>query len=167
MRVKESPGTSLVVSFLIRYPELSSVRFCPETERLTFRIFLKGIVELTKEQAFIQYVETYVAACRELEPSFADAGTIRFERFEEGATALCYEQRIQQLDLPEVRLFMELARQDFEDLFSDDKLLSPYEEEVVAHEAVIERILQDKNTIREEKPIVGYREGGRVFVFNR
>lgn len=167
MRSKESPGTSLVVSFLIRYPELSSIGYSPETERLTFRIFLKGVVELTQQQEFCHYVETYLAACREFDPSFADSGTISFENFEEGATALCYAQQMKRLNLPEVRLFMELARQYYEGMFGDGKHLSLHEEEAEAHEEAIEQILQHKNTIREEKPIVGYREGGRVFVFNR
>ena len=165
-RLKESPGTSLVVSFLVRYPELSSLRYNPDTERLAFRIFLKGVVELTQQEEFRQYVEAYLAACRELDPAFSQPGLIEFVTYE-GATELCYKQQIHSLQLAEVRLFMELVRQYYAGMLGDDLGLPPHEEDATAHDELIERILQNKSAIREEKPIVGYREGGRVFVFNR
>jgi hypothetical protein len=161
---KESSGTDLVVSFLFRYPELSSLRYNPGTGRLTFRIFLKGVVELTQQQEFRQHVEAYLTACRELDLAFAKTGSIQFEKFD-GATALTYEQNIQALNIAEVRLFIELVKEFFAGMFSDDVEWSLNEESAQAHDERIEQLLENQQEIREEKPIIGYRDGGRVFVF--
>ena len=41
------------------------------------------------------------------------------------------------------------------------------EEDLELQEALIEQILLKKETWREEKSIVAYRDGGKVFVYNK
>lgn len=165
LRLKESLGTNLLISFLIRYPELSSLRYNPQQATLSFTMLIKDEVAPERQTEFVTFVANYFSACRELDPRFAPLGRVTHAA-EDGVTVLVYEQKMDILSIPETRLFMQLVRDFYPELGTEESV-PLQEEEVYAQEEIIEQILGQKENLREEKLIVAYRDGGRVFVYNK
>lgn len=165
LRLKETPGTNLLVSMLIRYPELSSLSLNARAGKLTLTILLKGEVADDKCREFALYCTDYFLACRELEPSFAPLGKIGHSLMD-GVTILTYEQQVDALHVTELSLFVQLVREFYAGLVGSD-LLPLHEAELHAQEEIIAGILGEKETLRQEDSIVAYRDGGKVFVYNK
>ncbi|MGZ4105782.1 MAG: hypothetical protein ACXVP5_00365 [Tumebacillaceae bacterium] len=165
LRLKESLGTNLLISLLIRYPELSSLRYNPMNTMLSFTILVKGDVEPARQTEFVTRVADYFAACQELDPNFSPLGRIE-QAADEGVTVIMYEQKLETLTIAETRLFMELVTEFYRGQIGDTG--TPlHEDDAFTQEEIIETILGQKEHLREEKSIVAYREGGRVFVYNK
>jgi hypothetical protein len=165
LRLKETLGTNLLVSLLIRYPELSSLRYNPQTATLSFTILLKAEVEAANRAEFAAKVATYFSVCQELDPKFSPPGSLE-QSADDGVTVIVYEQQLEKVTIPETRLFMELVTDFYRGLIGDTGM-PLHEEEAFTQEEIIEHILGQKESLREERSIVAYREGGRVFVYNK
>lgn len=150
---------------LIRYPELSSLRLNARAGMLTFTILVKGEVADDKGREFAATCTDYFLACRELEPGFAPLGKIGHALME-GVTILTYEQQVDALHLSELSLFTQLVREFYAGMVGSD-LLPLQEAELDAQEEIIAGILGEKETLRHEDSIVAYRDGGKVFVYNK
>lgn len=166
LRLKETLGTNLLISFLIRYPELSSLRYNPESTTVLFTVLLKGEVDVERQKKFVAYVTDYFSACRELDPRFSPLGQLA-QSASDGVTVLLYEQNIEVVSIPETRLFLQLVKDFYRELLGEESAFSLRDEEVQMQEEIIEQILGQREQLREEKPIVAYRDGGRVFVYNK
>ncbi len=165
LRLNETPGTSLVVSFLIRYPELSSLRYNPESGVMAFTILLRGEATDQQQAQFESHVNDSLAVCQEYSRAISVLGTVSHALMD-GVTILTYEQQVGLLSIMEIRLFMQLAIDFYQGMFGDEGYPLP-EEELELQERLIEQILKKKDAWREEKPIVAYRDGGKVFVYNK
>jgi hypothetical protein len=163
--LKESPGTNLLISFLIRYPELSSLRYNQASKTLSFTVLLKGEVAPERQAEFVDFLDGYYEACRIVDPKFPARGRVEHTTLD-GVTVLVYEQPVEVLNIVEVRLLMQLFVEFYGNLIGAEAL-PLQEEELSAQEEIIESILGAKETWREEKSIVAYRDGGRVFVYNK
>lgn len=164
-RLKESLGTNLLVSFLIRYPQLSSLRYNRQSGSLSFTILLKEALSPQQQAEFVSYAESYFETCRELDARFSPMGVVTYTGME-GVTMLVYEQTVALLNVGEIRLFMQLVSDFYKDAVSDEVVQMPAEE-LNAQEAIIEHILGQKEAWCDEKLIVAYRDGGKVFVYNK
>jgi hypothetical protein len=164
-RLKESLGTNLLVSFLIRYPHLSSLRYNRQSGSLSFTILLKGVITPQRQEEFVSFAEGYFAACRELDARFSPMGDVTHTSIE-GVTMLVYEQPVALLNVGEIRLFMQLVADFYKNAVSDEMVQMPAEE-LNAQEEIIEHILGQKEAWCDEKLIVAYRDGGKVFVYNK
>ncbi len=155
----------MLVSMLIRYPELSSLSLNSKSGMLTLTVLLKG--ESTKENCgtFAAYCADYFAVCRDLDPGFSTLGKIDHS-FLDGVTILTYEQQVEALHLPELSLYMQLVREYYGGMVGED-LLPLQEAELDAQEEIIASILGEKETLRKEDSIIAYRDGGKVFVYNK
>ncbi|HEU4964106.1 MAG TPA: hypothetical protein VFV52_09695 [Bacilli bacterium] len=164
-RLQESAGTNLLISLLIRYPELSSLRYNPKTGEMSFTILITGEVLTAQQEEFRAFVARYFAACRELDRNFAELGRITHTMME-GVTMLVYEQHVDVLTIMEVRLFTQLVVEFYQAAVVGE-MLGLHEEEMEAQEEIIEHLLGQKETLRQEASIVAYRDGGKVFVYNK
>ncbi|KEO84207.1 hypothetical protein [Tumebacillus flagellatus] len=165
LRLKETPGTNLLISFLIRYPVLASLRYNQGSQTLSFTVLLKDQVDAERQTEFVEFLQGYYEACKVVDPKFPQLGRVEHAALN-GVTVLGYEQRVEILTLVEVRLLMQLFVEFYGDLIGAEAL-PLQEEELYAQEEIIEQILGQKETWRSEKSIVAYREGGRVFVYNK
>ena len=105
LRLNETPGTSSIVSFLIRYPELSSLRYNPESGVIEFTILLKGEVEAEQQARFETYVADSLAVCQEFSRAISVIGSVSHSLLD-GVTILTYQQKVEALNIVEIRLFM-------------------------------------------------------------
>lgn len=164
-RKNESPATHLLISMLIRYPEVSSVRYEPETQSLFFSFFLQGQLDLTKQSECIQELTTSFEICADIDRRFPAMGKVCFSPLE-GLTLVTYQQAINQVKTSEIRLLTTIVQNHFSHQVALDPL-AVEEVDLEMQEDLIDRLLDHRDILTEEKQIVAYRDGGKVFVYNR
>lgn len=163
--MKESPGTNLLICMLIRYPELSSLRYNPDTGEMSFTLLLNGHATAEQQAEFAAFVGQYFDVCRDLDKSFGRLGRITHTLME-GVTMLVYEQHVDQLTIMEVRLFIQLVGEFYQEKLAGE-VHGLQDAELEAQEELIEHLLGQKESLREEQSIIAYRDGGKVFVYNK
>jgi hypothetical protein len=163
-RFKESKGIHLLISMLIRYPQVSSIRFVHKGKFVILTFLLNGLIEEEMYQKFLSKVEEYFVAMQEFDHTFKKWGTFNRSVMNE-VTLITYTQSLNHLSLSEIRLFTALIQEHFASYIS----LDPVElrmEDMEAQDEVIEHLLHHQEGITEEQDWVAYRDGGKVFVYN-
>jgi hypothetical protein len=164
-RFKESRGIHLLISLLIRYPQVSTIRFVHKGKAMILTFLLNGKIEEEEYQQFCAKVEDYFMVIQELDPAFKVLGS--FQKVEmNGVTLITYTQTLDSLSLLEIRVLTTLIQEHFASYI----LLDPVEmrlEEMEAQDEVIEHLLHHLEGINEEQDLVAYRDGGKVFVYNK
>ncbi|GIM47882.1 hypothetical protein DNHGIG_34310 [Collibacillus ludicampi] len=163
-RFKESKGIHLLISMLIRYPQVSTIRFVHKGKFVILTFLLNGFIEEETFQKFLSKVKDYFVAMQEFDHTVNKWGTFSRSVLNE-VTFITYTQSLNHLSLSEIRLVTALIQEHFESYI----LLDPIElrmEDMEAQDEVIEHLLHHQEGITEEQDLVAYRDGGKVFVYN-
>ena len=161
-----SNSMSLIAFLLVRYPEIGSVRFDPEQKTLLFSfVFAKS---LAKEE-FEPFKENLLLSLNNMiELQEREYGTIEVSYAEyDGLTFLEIVRDIESLTQEEIALITGVIREYFEEYLLEDQEDTLQEEDTLLQEEMIEHMLEDLKDSRQEKRLIGFREEGRVLVFNR
>ncbi|MFC4766381.1 hypothetical protein ACFO8Q_03085 [Effusibacillus consociatus] len=150
---------------LIRYPEVSSVRYEPENHALVFSFFLQGQVDVAKKNACLKDLNTCFEVCTELDREFPKMGNLTFTSLED-ITIVMYHQEINQITTGEISLLTSILQNHFANEVALDPLMVD-EDDMELQEELIDRLLGHRDILSEQKQIVAYRDGGKVFVYNR
>ncbi|MGE5599279.1 MAG: hypothetical protein ACM3XS_07850 [Bacteroidota bacterium] len=157
---------SLIVSLLVRYPAIATVSFDPRHKSLQFTFVIAR--PLAKEE----FEPLHRTVTDSLEVAAVLNG--RAPRIlkmtcsaHEGMSFLEVKRDVDSLMPEEIALLTTLIDQHFEkDLVREqDETLE--EEDQALQEEMIEHMLEDLKDSRPEKKLIGFREDGRVMVFNR
>jgi hypothetical protein len=161
-----SNSMSLIAFLLVRYPEIGSVRFDPAQKTLQFSFVL--VKSLTKEE-FEPFKENLLLSLNNMtELQERESGTTEVNYAEyDGLTFLEIIRNIESMTQEEIALITGVIREFFEEnlLLDQEDILQ--EEDAVLQEEMIEHMLEDLKDSRQEKRLIGFREEGRVLVFNR
>lgn len=166
--IDESAGGSvgLLMSVLVRYPEVSSMKYDPELKEVRFAFIVGRILPDSEFAAFWEtlrasldayaYVTSREDFPLELERQVCDHFTVI--EISRDVETLCQE---------EISLVISLAHEAFgQDLVIDDA--EPIEEEdAEIQDGVIDQMLDNLKDSVNERRLYGFREEGRVMVFNR
>lgn len=161
-----SNSMSLIAFLLVRYPEIGSVRFDPVQKTLQFSFVL--IKSLTQQdyETFQEKLLLSLNAISQMQSR--DTGQIEVTSNEyDGMTFLEIMRDIDTLSQEEIALIVGVVQQFFEGYLLLDPDEAAQEEDVVLQEEMIEHMLEDLKDSRQEKKLIGFREEGRVLVFNR
>jgi hypothetical protein len=161
-----SNSMSLIAFLLVRYPEIGSVRFDPGQKTLLFSFVL--VKALTNEEfepfkADLLLSLNSMSQLQEREPGAVDISYAEYD----GLTFLEIVRDIESLNQDEIALITGVIHQFFEEYLLLDQEDSIQEEDTVLQEEMIEHMLEDLKDSRQEKRLIGFREEGRVLVFNR
>jgi hypothetical protein len=161
-----SNSMSLIAFLLVRYPEIGSVRFDPVLKTLQFSFVL---VKSLLEEEYITFKEQLLLSLSNISQLQArDLGRIQVNYTEyDGLTFLEIMRDIESLNQEEIALIIGVVRQSFEGYLLLDQEEALQEEDEVLQEEMIEHMLEDLKDSRQEKRLIGFREEGRVLVFNR
>ena len=161
-----SQQASLLVSVLIRYPELVSARFGPVDGNFVFSVMLSGACADSEIDEFRQIVNDHLAAFMQLAGEQEYTCELVGVRYGEH-TLLEFTSDVASLSQQEISLIMSLVRAHFSTklLYEASELLR--EEDNLLQEEIIDEILEDVRVMDSCRELVGYREAGRVLVFNR
>lgn len=161
-----SNSMGLIAFLLVRYPEIGSVRFDPEQKTLQFSFML--VKSLSKEE-FEPFKEHLLLSLNNItQLQGRESGTIEVNYVEYGGlTFLEIVRNVESLTQEEIALIIGIIREFFEEYLLLDQEDGLQEEDTVLQEEMIEHMLEDFKDSRQEKRLIGFREEGRVLVFNR
>ncbi|HHV61830.1 MAG TPA: hypothetical protein GXX51_04215 [Firmicutes bacterium] len=160
-------SVSLLISILVRYPQIVTVNFDPKHKTLKFTFMISEQISDERYAKFKmkleENIETYAALIQSGKPDI-ELHMVRFEGF----TSLEVKRDVQTLTQEEISLIIELVVAEFGDQLiterGEDSLL---DEEISMQDEIIENMLEDLRESFQERDLIGFREEGRVLVFNK
>ncbi|MCY0881820.1 MAG: hypothetical protein OWS74_07475 [Firmicutes bacterium] len=157
-------GLGTLISVVVRYPEISSVRYDPDNQMLGVSFVLKRTLDRLTWRAFRSYLtevlKTYRAVTKQ------PLKRVRLSRLElEQATALTLERDVATIAVEEIGMAIEVLHERFgSDLAVDSHDI--VEEELFLQEESLQANLESLGN-GVHGPVVAMREEGRVvIVFN-
>mgnify|MGYP005842522961 CR=1 FL=1 len=166
--IKESFSTSagLLVSILVRYPELGTINYDPEQHCLRFTFLLTRVLTEEEFGAWREKLEASLEAYWYLEKREPVAFDVQWSTF--GRVAVLEITRdVGTLTQEEISLVIDLLREGFGALLMVDGDDTVIEEELRQQEELIGQMLEDFKVTRLERKLIAFREEGRVLVFNQ
>ncbi len=161
-----SNSMSLIAFLLVRYPEIGSVRFDPVQK--TFQFSFVIVKDLNNEEfnLFKDQLILSLANLSELQAREPGLVEVNYSEYT-GLTFLEITHDIGSLNQEEIALIIGVVHQFFEGGLLLDQEEALQEEDELLQEEMIEHMLEDLKDSRQEKKLIGFREEGRVLVFNR
>lgn len=161
-----SNSMSLIVSLMVRHPEIATLSLDPVDKSLHFT-FMVG--RSLKREEFGAFREKYLLSLDVMteihQKNYRDAvinlqtlDNFSFIEVTRDIASLCQE---------EIAMLVNLIRDVFDGELLSDQEDGLGEEEQVFQEEMIDHMLEDLKDSRQEKRLIGIREEGRVMVFNR
>ena len=163
---KVSDSVGLLVSMLVRYPEIGTINIDPVSNniKLTF-IMLKLIPEPVLEkfrQALLSCLETF----HFLESETTELLEVDYS-FCEDITLLVIQRDVQSLTSEELSLTIAMVRESFAEYLVSDNEGEVADDQLLQEEELIGKMLENVRYTLPDKKMIGFREEGRVLIFNK
>lgn len=161
-----SDGVNLLISILVRYPEVGAIDYNPDNLSLKLTFMLSNIIQeadfIEMKSLLIESMEAYhnlegaVAAFYNIEMSVCERVTI-----------LRIVRDVKTLSKGEIALIIALLRERLRGVLITDCNDSMLEEDLMVQEELIEDMLENLRKEHAGRKLIGIREDGRVLVFNK
>ncbi|MDR1703014.1 MAG: hypothetical protein LBR56_09565 [Sporomusaceae bacterium] len=166
---EQSPdGVKLLISVLVRYPQIGTVSFDSDTNSLKFTFIISNLLP-AEEAAFIKEIITSsIDSYHSLLQMNKKTAVLDIYSYE-GVSMLTVTRDVSTLSCGEITLIVDILREHFEGALASDL---PEEmtgsEEGFINDEIIENILKNvRKQSDTNRSLIGVREDGRVFVFNK
>lgn len=161
-----SRSVSLLVSMLVRYPEVSMVKYEPRQQTIRMGILVKGdLLEAewdSMQEALLDSLEVYHL----LEQRRPTVMEVSCEGYGE-LNAVAVVRDVATLSPEEIFMIMEFFRERFPGRLATETIDFGAEDEWNAQDELIEEILDDLGEGRSGRNLIAIREDGRVMVFQK
>lgn len=162
--VTDSVG--LLISILVRYPEVATINFDPENQLLKFTFIYSQVLgdnELDNlKQKLMDSIEVY---------NFLEGKETRLislnHQICDNLTLIEVERDVDTLVQEEIALIVELFRQYLNTNLVTEENEQLFEEDLIAQEEIIEHMLESIKGSTQDKFLFAFREEGKVLVFNK
>lgn len=162
--VTDSVG--LLISILVRYPEVATINFDPVQRVLKFTFAVSRVLDTLEMEIISQKLLDSIEVLNKLEGKAARLSLV--DRKEcDSFTMIEIQRDVETLVQEEIALIVELFRQNLENSLITDETQSLYEEDLLMQEEIIERMLESVKGFAGDKKLFAFREEGRVLVFNK
>ncbi|HEY3423354.1 MAG TPA: hypothetical protein VGL27_01050 [Negativicutes bacterium] len=161
-----SDGVNLLISILVRYPEIGTISFDPQNDSLKLTFMLSGIPSQTDFVVTKQLILNSVAAYHMLEGLTISKADVQLSNYEQVAM-LTISRDVHTLTKGEITLVITLLRDKFKDRLVTDYNESMLEEDLLIQEELIDNMLESMKKQQSGHRLIGIREDGRVLVFNK
>lgn len=161
-----SDGVNLLISILVRYPEIGTIRFDQQSNSLKTTFMLSSIPNDHEFKEIRQLLIDSIAAYHMLEGLEAQHAEIELTTYDRMAM-LTILRDVHTLSKGEFALLITLLRECFRERLvseSNDILL---EEDLLIQEEQIDSMLENMKQQHIAQSLIGFREDGRVVVFNK
>ena len=168
--VAESEGASLqatlLVSILLRFPEVSSVRFLPQEGRIAFTFLLRqpenSVCLASFEQSVLEHLDAFSAIVLSV------SGFVSVECKTYGPlTVVEVIREVKSFSRQELSMLIALIRDYFGDALVVETSDTLHLEEQMFEEGLIDDILEDVRRAGPWRELMGFRDAGRVLIFNK
>lgn len=163
---RPSRSVSLLISMLVRYPEVATVRYEPEQQHLRVGLLISG------DLSHVQWEELQEGFADTLEVYWQLSGrkpaTLMMERESYGEmAAITIIRAADSLSPEEVYTWMEFFRDRLAGRLLTESVEFSGEEELLAQDELIEDLLHDMHEGRSGRNLIAIREDGRVMLFQK
>ncbi len=161
-----SDSIGLLISILVRYPEVGTINYDPKQQDLKFTFIFSRVLdekELTNfKTELIQVIDTY-NYLEGKEIIIADVNHLFCDNF----TMLEVRRDVNTLTQEEIALIIEVVEKCFKQNLVADQNEYMMEEDLIMQEELIEHMLENLKSASLERNLIAFREEGRVLVFNK
>lgn len=161
-----SDGVNLLISILVRYPEVGAIDYNPETQSLKLTFMLSGTPTDSEFGSAKRIICDSMAAYHLLEGYENTLADISMSICEQ-VTMLKIVRDVKTLSKGEITLIITLLRDGFKNKLITDQNDSMLEEDLLIQEELIEDMLENLKKDHAGHKLIGIREDGRVLVFNK
>lgn len=161
-----SDSVNLLISILVRYPEIGTIRFDPKSNLLKLTFMFAGMLSAEEIAEMKQLLTDSITAYHVLEKISVEKSEVKFSSYD-NVTLLDFFRDVHTLSRNEIALVIALLRERCKERLFIDGNDSVMEEDLVIQEEVIESMLENMKSQRSEHSLIGIREDGRVLVFNK
>ncbi len=162
--VTDSVG--LLISILLRYPEVATINFNPESQLLKFTFIYSKVLENGELDSLKQKLMDSIEVYNLLEGKETKVVTLNHQICD-NLTLLEVRRDVDTLAQEEITLIVELFHQFLKNDLVTEENEQLVEEDLIAQEEIIEHMLQSIKCSTQDKCLFAFREEGRVFVFNK
>lgn len=165
-QARMSRGVGLLISMLVRYPELSRINFNPDVHTIRFSFLVDRFLSEREFEEINRDVKVAIEAYHGLSGHDPQVFEMSLDAFDD--VSIIYVTRdTRSLSQEEITLLVELLRGRLTDHLMADLGGSFAEEEIIVQEELIQQMLNDLQDSAHEKNLVAFRDGGKVLVFNK
>lgn len=161
-----SNGVNLLISILVRYPEIATVNYDAYSGTIKLTFMLSGIPTDGELARLKNRLLSSIGAYHVLEGVKDGATDIRFSSCDQVAM-LTVHRDVATISKGEMALLIALLREDLQDRLVADENDAILEEDLLVQEEVIVNMLENMKKDRSGNGLIGIREDGRVLVFNK
>jgi hypothetical protein len=159
-------SVGLLISILVRYPEIGTVKFNPGSQTLKLSFILSQLINEEQYQVFADKICTSLEAYNMLEGNHNVIIRTSYSQFEQ-ISMLEVDRDVHTLSKTEISLIITLVKSCFDGRLVIDKNDSLLEEDLLVQEELIDNMLEHLKISRFDRNLIGIREDGRVMVFNK
>lgn len=168
-RTSEAPNPRslhLLLSFAVRYPEISTVRYDPRQQTLKLGFLLRGEVtksEFSQTERKLQEMLEIYHLLEQRQPSVVAIAQDSLGEL----TSLSLERDIASLKPEELYTVVEFVRGRFADRVITEEIGVYGEEDMIAQDEMIEEMLESLSRGRTGSNLIAIREDGRLMFFHK
>jgi len=160
-----SDSVGLLISMLVRYPEIGTINFDPETNNLKITFMMLKLIPEPVLEKFRANLLSCLETFHYLALQKAKTLDVKYS-FCEDITLLEYKRDISSLTSEEISLTIALVRESFAEYLLTDKE-TEIEEDQMFQEEQIGKMLENVRYTVPDKKLIAFREEGRVLIFNK
>lgn len=159
-------GVNLLVSILVRYPEISSLHIIPASQTLKITFLLSRIITAAEFDAVQQRLRKSIEAFNMLEGR--DDIQLHIEQSTyEHITLLTIARDMPSLSQEEIALLIATLQEQFGNALVADSSEPVLDEELAVQEEMIQNMLDNVRVQNTKRRLIAIRDDGRVMVFDK
>jgi hypothetical protein len=161
-----SDGVNLLISILVRYPEVGTITYNSSNQSIKLTFLLTGSPEKRQMDFIVSHLTKSLDAYHMLKNMKDALVEIRMNSYDHMAM-LTIIRDVGSLSRGEIALIIALLREKAIDLLVSDQSEFLVEEDLLIQEELIENMLENMKRKYDSHSLIGIREDGRVLVFNK
>ncbi|NPV72209.1 MAG: hypothetical protein HPY89_00140 [Pelotomaculum sp.] len=162
--VTDSVG--LLISILVRYPEVAMVNFDPDNQLLKFTFMYSRVLEDNEINKIKEELLNSIEVYNLLEGKKTRLVSVGHQIYE-NLTMIEVQRDVDTLAQEEITLIVEFFNQQVNSCLVTEDSEHFIEEDLLVQEEIIDHMLESIKSTAQDKYLLAFREEGRVLVFNK
>ena len=161
-----SDSIGLLISILLCYPAICSVKYLPDDYAMRFTVLLKKPLTDSEFEALAEKLSLSIEVLGQLNRSPVEKCELHKAVYND-TTVLEIDCGMDDLTREMIALINEIVLNEFVDSVIVENKEVMYEEDIQFQEMIIDNMLESVRSSAPYKSLIGYREEGKVMVFNK
>ena len=161
-----SDGVNLLISILVRYPEIATIRFDPNHHIIKLTFMISNFLPEEEFHTLRQLMLDSMSAYQMLKGTGESKAEVEIAIYD-GVSVITVFHDIDTLSKGKIAMCIALLREEYQDRLVTDNNDAMLEEDLLVQEELIDNMLENVNGTDLANSLIGIREDGRVLVFNK